>query len=106
MHFDILITRHDGLKEFLAAEGHTWDEVITHVTDPSALERKDVCGILPLHMACLCCSYTELHLDIPAEMRGKELTEEQTREYARGLKTYVVFLQEHFREFERFIRER
>ena len=92
-HFDIVVTRHNGLLEYLSQEGCTWDEVISHVTDPNVLNGKNVLGVLPVNLAARCETFTELAMNIPAELRGKELTAEQTREYAIGMFTYKVQFQ-------------
>ena len=89
-HFQILVTRHQGLVEFLTQEGYTWDEVVSHVSDPSILDGKDVLGVLPIGLAARCRSISELQLNLPAELRGKELSVDQTRQYAMGIKTYYV----------------
>ena len=89
-HFSLLVTRHQGLVEYLTQEGYTWDEVVSHVSDPSILDGKDVLGVLPIGLAARCRSISELQLELPAELRGKELTAEQTREFSRGVRTYVV----------------
>ena len=49
-----------------------------------------VIGVLPLHLAAVATSVTEVPLDIPAAMRGKELTLAQVRAFARPPVTYTV----------------
>lgn len=92
-HFDLVVTRHAGLVEYLKEQGITCDIILPHVQDPSILEGKDVLGILPVNMAAMCNSFTELALDIPQELRGKELDLEQVRQYAIGFFTYKITIQ-------------
>ena len=89
-HFDLVVTRHQGLLDFLQKEGFTWDEVASHVTDPSVLDGKEVLGFLTLELAAHCASVTAPIMEVPAELRGTELSEELTREYCRGFKRYAV----------------
>lgn len=94
MKFDLIVTRHQGLVDYLLNEkvitGTEMPEMISHVADPAVLDGKRVLGVLPLSLAVRCASVTELVLDLPAELRGKELSVDQLREYSRGLKTYRV----------------
>ena len=89
-HFDLLVTRHQGLIEFLQQEGYTWDRVESHIEDTSILDDKKVLGFLTLELAARCASVTAPNLELPAELRGKELSVEQLREFSRGTKTYTV----------------
>ncbi len=86
----ILVTRHVALKEFLEGDcGVKISAVIEHAT-AEAVAGKEVIGVLPIHLAAICGTYTALTLNIPAEMRGKELTLEDLREFAGPLVTYKV----------------
>lgn len=88
MQFDLIVTRHGGLVEWLAAQGIV-AQVVAHVSADD-VRGKHVIGVLPLHLASLAASVTEVVLDLPAEMRGKELSKEQVELYQRGVTTYVV----------------
>jgi putative CRISPR-associated protein (TIGR02620 family) len=87
---DLVITRHGGLIDFLVNRGLdlSLTEAVAHVTDPTILVGKTVVGVLPTHLAVLCETFVEVRLDIPAEMRGKELSAEQTEEYCKGIFAY------------------
>lgn len=88
---DLVVTRHHGLVEYLRELGmvETGVEIIAHAT-PEAVTGKNVCGVLPHNLSCLCESFTEVPLTLPAELRGKELTVEQVRQYAGKPVTYTV----------------
>lgn len=88
---DLIVTRHPGLVEYLKELGLISDscEVISHAS-PEAVAGKHVCGVLPHSLSCLCASFTEVPLSLPAELRGQELTVEQVRKYASAPVTYSV----------------
>jgi hypothetical protein len=54
------------------------------------VSKKHVFGVLPLHLACHAYRVTEVELDIPLDMRGKELSLEDVEKYAAGIHTYKV----------------
>lgn len=91
MKIDLVVTRHPGLVDYLRAEGiiNAGTPVVSHAT-PSDLEGKDVLGVLPVHLAAYCATLSVVPLEIPAELRGQELNEEQVRQYAGPVTHYVV----------------
>ena len=82
----ILITRHPALAQFLTQQGIKFDKIIDHATAED-VKGKDV---LPLHLAALANTITSVDLNLPAEMRGKELTIADVGEYFNSLTTYKV----------------
>ena len=90
----IIVTRHPALVEYLReariVEGKESIEVLSHVDNPELIRGKHVFGVLPLHLAAFAASITEVPLSIPAEMRGKELTLEEVRQFAGQPVEYVV----------------
>ena len=94
MNNQVIVTRHPALVSFLIEMGlaDKSTPVIGHAT-PEAIKGKNVLGVLPLHLAVEAKSVTEVPMDIPPEMRGKELTIEQMRQYALTPRTYQVFEQ-------------
>jgi len=87
----LVVTRHAGLvADLIASAMITADaEVVSHAS-PEAVTGKDVWGVLPHNLSCLCNSFTEVPLDLPPELRGKELSEEEVRRYASPPVTYKV----------------
>lgn len=87
----ILITRHPALLEYLQEMGlvQAGTPVIAHAS-AGDVKGKDVFGVLPLHLAAVANSVTEVTLDIPAEKRGCELTLAEVKTYSRGISTYKV----------------
>ena len=88
----IVVTRHPALVQYLIEEGYVSSdvEVLSHVETVDHIHNCHVYGVLPLGLACCAKAVTEVRLDIPAEMRGKELTIQQVREYAMYTQTYTV----------------
>lgn len=90
-HNAILVTRHRGLAEHLH-RAEPWTRgipLLEHVTEED-VRNKHVVGVLPFSLASAASSVTEIGLDIPAALRGVELSAAQVATYARPLATYVV----------------
>lgn len=89
----LIVTRHPALVDFLIERGVIAStqvaEVKDHVT-PMDVQDRHVIGVLPLHLAALARSVTEVPLNLPKELRGVELTLEQVRQYAGSVATYRV----------------
>jgi putative CRISPR-associated protein (TIGR02620 family) len=87
----IVITRHPALVQYLTEAGivPAGATCISHA-DASDVAGKHVIGVLPMRLAALAASVTEVPLDIPAELRGHELTLEQVRQYAGEPVRYVI----------------
>jgi CRISPR-associated protein Csx16 len=89
---DLLVTRHKALAEVLRERPEldlSEAKVIDHAT-AADVEGKVVVGVLPLRLAALTRRFFELSLDLPADLRGKELTADQLRQYMTGLEEYLV----------------
>lgn len=88
----IVITRHPALISYLEEIGLISEgtPVYAHAT-PELVKDKQVIGILPLYLAVLTETITEIPLNIPQELRGQELSLEQIRQYADAPRTYAVF---------------
>lgn len=85
----VLVTRHEALVQYFANMGITFDKVITHATAED-VKCNDVYGVLPLHLASLANTVTTVDMDLPAEMRGKELSLDDIKRYFTGMSTYKV----------------
>jgi putative CRISPR-associated protein (TIGR02620 family) len=87
----IVITRHPALVQYLTEAGivPAGATCISHA-DAADVTGKHVIGVLPMRLAALAASVTEVPLDIPAELRGHELTLEQVRQYAGEPVRYVI----------------
>jgi len=87
-----VVTRHPALLDFLIEEGIVQEGNFLLIAQAKAedVEGKDVIGNLPLHLAAMAHTITEVPLKIPFELRGKELTLDQIRKYAGDPVTYNV----------------
>ena len=85
----VLVTRHEALVEYFKELGIKFDKVISHATEED-VRGNDVYGVLPLHLASLANTVTTVDMDLPAEMRGKELSLSDIETYFTGMSTYQV----------------
>jgi CRISPR-associated protein Csx16 len=90
------VTRHSGAKAWANAQKLLVDHVVTHL-DLTHLKPGDlVIGILPIQMIAAICAlparYLHLVIDVPAELRGVELSAEQMRTLGARLEAYEVKL--------------
>lgn len=80
--------------------------VLPHVTDAHVLDGRRVAGVLPLELAARCASVIVVSVAHSPETRGKELSIDDLRRLATGVREYVVrdvtpvaqFAQEEFEE--------
>ena len=96
----IIVTRHKALVSFLIEKGIASAEtpVLSHVKEEDVRD-KHVIGVLPMHLASAAATVTEIPLNIPAELRGKELNLEQVRQFAAEPVTYSVRKAEDVKQF-------
>lgn len=85
----VIVTRHPALVEYLREIGVKIETVIDRAT-AEEVRGRHVYGVLPLHLAAEARRVTTVPLDVPAELRGQELTLEQVRQFAGALQTYEV----------------
>lgn len=85
----VLVTRHQALIEYFEELGIKFDKVISHATEEDVLGN-DVYGVLPLRLASFTNTVTSIDMNIPAEMRGKELSLEDIKKYLVDISTYRV----------------
>lgn len=88
------VTRHPGAHDWAAEEGLTVDAVVTHL-DPVIIKPGDrVIGSLPVNLAAEVCMrggrYLHLSLDLPPELRGRELDSEQMRACGARIEEYRI----------------
>lgn len=78
----LIVSRHAATVEWLRENGYV-GEVLAHVADPSQLDEQVVIGNLPLGLAAHCKRVGAVEFDLPAEMRGQDLTLDWLRKNAR-----------------------
>lgn len=94
MNNTIVVTRHTALVDLLIERGliDSGTPVISHAT-PEQVTGRDVIGVLPLSLAALANSVTEIPLALTPELRGRELDLETLRSIAGEAVTYRVIRQ-------------
>jgi len=72
------VTRHPGARQWLCLQGMEADEICVHLNTDDVQPGDTVIGSLPVHLAAAVCErgarYINLSLDMPQELRGKEMT--------------------------------
>lgn len=72
------ITRHPGARDWAEARGVAVDRWVDHLDLDSVAPGDRVLGTLPVHLAAAVCErgarYVHLSLELPADLRGRELT--------------------------------
>ena len=91
MNNTIIITRHPALVQLLAERGiiDGTEAVLSHAS-PEDVCGRHVIGVLPLSLAAMAASVTEVPLALAPEDRGQELGIDRLREVAGDAVTYVV----------------
>jgi putative CRISPR-associated protein (TIGR02620 family) len=87
----LIVTRHQGLVDYLKQEGIVDEGVeVTGHASAELVTGRHVIGVLPHSLSCLTASFTEIPLSLPPELRGQELTADDVRQYAGNPVTYRV----------------
>ena len=90
-----LVSRHPGAVQWLSEELRVPEvQVMAHLDDTRFLPGDKVCGVLPIAWAArICAQGAEAHvltIDLPPELRGRELNVEQLRAQGARLVRYEV----------------
>lgn len=88
------ITRHPGAVAWARQEGIDVDQVIDHLDVTTIRPGDTIIGTLPVNLAAQVCargaSYLHLSLELPPEMRGKELTVEDMQRLGARLEAFHI----------------
>jgi CRISPR-associated protein Csx16 len=92
------ITRHPGALEWAKTQGISFDRHCPHLTDVNLYQEivagDAIIGSLPVHLVAIICqrgaAYYNLTLDLPALLRGKELSAEELATCNARLESYLV----------------
>lgn len=84
----IIVTRHQGLVDWLAARGITGTVVPSVTADD--VRGKQVVGALPLHLAAEAESVTTVAYQCPMKLRGQDLSADQLDVLGAKLETFQV----------------
>lgn len=88
------VTRHPGAVEWAARHGIQWDKHAAHL-DPREIAAGDtVIGSLPINLAAEICNrgarYFNLSLNLPAHLRGRELSVDELESCQAKLEEYYI----------------
>jgi len=88
------VTRHPGALDWARRRGITFDTHVVHL-DPAKVSRGDtVIGSLPVHLAAAVCARgarcLNLSLDLPPNLRGRELNAQMLEECQARIEEYRV----------------
>lgn len=88
------ITRHAGALDWASRRGLTVDQRLTHL-DPNTIQPGDhVLGTLPVHLAADVHTrggfYHHLSLDLPPDLRGKEISADDMMRCGATLEPFTV----------------
>lgn len=88
------ISRHPGARDWAASQGIAVDRMVSHL-DPLTIQPGDlVLGTLPVNLAAQVCArggrYLHLSLDLPAPMRGQELSADDMSRLGARLEEYLI----------------
>jgi len=85
----LIVTRHEALVTVLSEDYKITGDVMPHA-GAEEVRGRHVVGVLPLHLAAEAATLTVVDLQIPPDVRGRELTTDEVRRFSRGLVTYRV----------------
>jgi putative CRISPR-associated protein (TIGR02620 family) len=87
----LVVSRHPAMLALLRERGIVSENavILAHVSEGDVKSRH-VVGTLPLRLAALTASITEIELRVPADRRGAELGLDELRRYAGATRTYAV----------------
>lgn len=93
----LFISRHPGAVQWIKAQPIVVDRFIAHLNIDEIQAGDRVIGSLPVHLAGQVCArgaeYWNLSLELPAELRGQELSREQLEQMSARLERFSVQLQ-------------
>jgi CRISPR-associated protein Csx16 len=89
----VIVTRHQGLLRWLEAhhpELMAGAEVLPHITAAEQIRGKVVVGNIPMALAAEAALVMAPTYEVPAELRGQELTAEQLEQLGCHLEAFQV----------------
>jgi len=86
----VIISRHKATIEWLQSKFGNDIPVIEHLSDPEMIRNKIVIGNIPIHLAVNAKEVWNVSIDLPPELRGKDLREEQFLKLNPRIEKYKV----------------
>lgn len=88
------VSRHPGAVGWAARKGVAVDRLVAHLDTTEVQAGDVVIGTLPVNLAAEVCRrggrYLHLSLELPLEMRGRELSADDLERYGARLEAYAV----------------
>lgn len=90
------VSRHPGAVEWARRRGMTVDQRVAHL-DTRILTKDDtVIGTLPVNLAAEVCAcgarYLHLSLELPSQLRGRELSADELSALGAHLEAYIIHI--------------
>lgn len=93
-----LVSCHPGAVEWAARRGMRVDRLVAHLDAAEVQSGDIVIGTLPVHLAAEVCAcgarFYNLSIDIPPDVRGKELAAEDLERFGARIEVYHVIVAE------------
>jgi CRISPR-associated protein Csx16 len=93
-HRTFFLSRHPGAVDWARRQGLAVDHWLAHLDVAQVQPGDTVIGTLPIHLAAQVCArggrYLHLSLDMPAELRGRELSADELERAGARLEGYSV----------------
>ncbi len=90
----LFISRHPGAWQWAQQQGVKADHLVAHLDIDAIRQGDTVIGTLPVNIAAQVCEkgarYIHLSLELPAHMRGRELTAAELEQYGARLQAYRI----------------
>ncbi len=94
-----LVSRHPGAVEWIKRQGIAVDHRVEHLDIDAIGSGDTVIGTLPINLVAEVCdrggSYRHLTLDLPPELRGRELSADDLRRCDARLESYRAWKEKH-----------
>ncbi len=101
MKIDLVVTRHQAFVDYLLKHNMIEPDCqIIKKATPENVKGRNVIGILPLCLTQYCESYTEMRLDLPYKLAGRDLVVDDFEKHFNSMGTYRVFPYDKFKERE------
>ena len=89
-----IVTRHPGALQWMRRQGVVATRVVAHLDTNEIADGDEVIGTLPVPLVAEVCArgarYLHLRINMPVELRGKELTEDQMNAMDAALEEFSV----------------
>jgi len=86
----VVISRHKATVEWIRERYDNIEKVLDHIKSPDDINGEIVIGNIPLHLAYKAKEIWNVSIDLPPELRGKDLSREQFLKLNPRIEKYKV----------------